>query len=287
MYVNDTSYGAGYTDEDSVCGFTVTIYEGGLYFFRAQSSWGKGWLDFLYEDSNNVTFAIIAEAKPVFLLFTVQPEEFRQDTPITLRATVFNATSNQPLPGFEVWFYWCAENGTCGTVGHDLTNMEGVVSVSWTYPDDGGVYVFWACVNDAQQIVSSPVQLTVGKATRLLLTVTRDESSAGHVVCGWLKWGSSGVADKTVKIKVNETGYSVNTDGSGYFSLSLNLQPENNTQTAYMIVANFEGDEAVNAMAWTYMLDGSRYAACTTVQYGFKPASNTTWLTVEPQTADG
>jgi hypothetical protein len=53
-----------------------------------------------------------------------------------------------------------------------------------------------------------------------------------------------------------------------------------------LTVASFEGDEAVNAMAWTYMLDGSRYAACTTVQYGYKPVSNSTTLTVLLQATD-
>jgi hypothetical protein len=40
----------------------------------------------------------------------------------------------------------------------------------------------------------------------------------------------------------------------------------------------------LNATAWAYTLDGQPYAACTTIQYGFKPSSHTTTLTVEPQT---
>jgi hypothetical protein len=45
----------------------------------------------------------------------------------------------------------------------------------------------------------------------------------------------------------------------------------------------FDGDEPCNDTAYGYTPNGTEYAICTTVQYGFKPASNATWLTVEPQ----
>jgi hypothetical protein len=53
--------------------------------------------------------------------------------------------------------------------------------------------------------------------------------------------------------------------------------------TSYNIRAVFEGDEPCNATAYGYTPNGTEYAVCTTVQYGFKPSSNNTWLTVEPQ----
>ncbi len=40
----------------------------------------------------------------------------------------------------------------------------------------------------------------------------------------------------------------------------------------------------MNVAIWTRMLDGTRYAACTTMQYnGYKPSANTTMLTVDPR----
>jgi hypothetical protein len=64
--------------------------------------------------------------------------------------------------------------------------------------------------------------------------------------------------------------------------LSLNLKPVNNNATVYNIAASFEDTATppLSATAWAKTLDGQDYAACTTVQYGYKPAYNTTTLTV-------
>lgn len=66
------------------------------------------------------------------------------------------------------------------------------------------------------------------------------------------------------------------------FSLSFALQPKDNKPTLYIISASFEGDLPLNATAWAYTVNGQRYPACTTIQYGFKPSNNMTTLTVEP-----
>jgi len=44
-----------------------------------------------------------------------------------------------------------------------------------------------------QGIVGNPVQLTVGKTTRLLLNAARDLSGSNHTIEGWLKYGSTAV----------------------------------------------------------------------------------------------
>lgn len=139
-----------------------------------------------------------------------------------------------------------------------------------------------------QGIASNPVQLTVSKSTRILLNVTKDDSSSEHLVEGWLVWKSFGVSGKTIKVKVNETDYTVMTGSGGYFSLSLNLQPKDDKATTYIVTASFE-DEAtqpINATAWACTLDGQQFAACTTIQYGFKPSSNMTTLTVDPRVTE-
>jgi hypothetical protein len=289
LYVNDTYQNCTGTDDNGTCTFEVTIFEEGLYFFRAWFHWSEEcvddeYVDGLYQDSNNATFVIVAEAEPVFILFTVQPEELTPDTSVTLSATVLNATSNDPLPDFWVWFYWCAENGTCGTVGHDFTNTEGVASVPWIYPDDGSVYVFWASVNDAQQIVSSPVTLTVGEATRLSMNVEPGDGF-NHVISGRLLCDGVGVADEQVVIKVNGTIVDVvTTAGDGGYSTTLNLQPVDNEPTSYQVEAVYYGDDALNLTGLATLPDDTEYAVCTTLQYfGYKPSSNTAMLTVEPQ----
>lgn len=283
IYMNDTWQGAGFTEEDGICSFSITIYVSGLYFFRAQFSWGEEYLDVLYEDSDNVTFVIVAEAVPVFVLFEVQPGEFAPGTPVTLSATVLNATSNLSLQGFEVWFYWYANNGTMGIVGSDVTDTQRIASVTWTYPE-GGVYIFWARVSEAQQVVSSPVTLTVGKKTELSMNVEKGDgfnyTFSGRLLCSGVP-----VANKQVALKVNGTVVAVAvTSGDGGYSVALNLQVVDDKPTSYQIEVVFYGDDALNLTGYAVTPNGTEYAVCTTLQYfGYKPACNATWLTVEPQ----
>lgn len=205
-------------------------------------------------------------------------------TTATLDLTVFDETSGERLKDCRVWFYWCAQNGTCGTVGYDLTNTDGVASVPWAYPDDGCVYVFWACVNDAQQIVSSPVTLTVGKTTRLSMNVEQGEGF-NYTFSGWLLCDGSPVDHEPIEVKVNGTslGY-VETGPDGGYSFWISLQPAENNPTSYQIELIYHGSNALNLTALATTPDGTEYAVCTTIQYfSYKPTSNTTWLTVEPQ----
>jgi len=53
-----------------------------------------------------------------------------------------------------------------------------------------------------------------------------------------------------------------------------------------MISASFEGDSSNTATAYAYTPYGDQYAICTTVQYGYKPSSNSATLTVEPQATE-
>ena len=51
-------------------------------------------------------------------------------------------------------------------------------------------------------------------------------------------------------------------------------------------VGVFEGDAPSNATAYAYTPNGTEYAVCTTVQYDYKPAVNSTVLTVWPQSTE-
>jgi hypothetical protein len=140
-----------------------------------------------------------------------------------------------------------------------------------------------------QNVVSSIVQLTVGTSTTLLLNVTRDFDSTRHVFTCELQSGGSLVTQrKTVTLKLNSTVYSnTTTNGVVMFVLWLSPQADSN-QTVYNVVASFAGDSASTATASMTLLNGTSYAVCTTTQYNtLKPSSNSTSITVTPQTTMG
>jgi hypothetical protein len=114
-----------------------------------------------------------------------------------------------------------------------------------------------------------------------------DKSTTAHLVEGWLVCGSQGVPNENVTTTVNGESFQNTTGPNGYFNLTLNLQPEctNGTyqNTTYTITASFAGDQPLNATAYDNTLDGEQYPECTTVQNGYEPSSNSTVLTVTPQ----
>jgi hypothetical protein len=67
-----------------------------------------------------------------------------------------------------------------------------------------------------------------------------------------------------------------------YNNARSNLPPVNNEATGYQVQVIFEGDDCSSATAYSNV-NGTDYAVCTTIQYGYKPSSNSTMLTVEPQ----
>ncbi|RLC79248.1 MAG: hypothetical protein DRJ03_23830 [Chloroflexi bacterium] len=283
LYINETYYGAGYTDAEGYMWFEVTIYEQSIYFFRLQFYWPDAW-DILYQNSNNVTFTIIAQVQPVFIELTVEPVEFEPGTTLTFRAKILNASSNGPLEGFEVFFYWLADDGSSGLIGTDVTDAEGVAIIHWTYPDDGKAYVFYAYVSEAQKLATNPVQLTVGKPTTLTLNVEQGENYE-FTIYGKLESEGVGVAGKQIVIRVNGTAVAVAETGQdGSYAVTLTLKPENNQPTLYQVEAIFYGDEALNFTLIDTLPDETETPIFITLQYfGYKPSTNTAWLTVEPQ----
>ena len=62
------------------------------------------------------------------------------------------------------------------------------------------------------------------------------------------------------------------------------FQPVDYKPTLYNVKAVFEGNDPQNVTSYLYTPNGTKYAVCTTLQYfPYKPASNTTILTIEPQ----
>jgi hypothetical protein len=291
MYMNDTWKNCTATDENGTCTFEVDVGKG-MCFFRAwfhysEECAGAEGLDVNYTDSNNVTFVIYAEAEPIFMFFDVQPNDPTLGSPATLSATVYDAMSNEPKSDCLVWFYWCADNGTCDTVGSDYTNGDGVASVSWIYRDDGRTYVFWARVHDKQQIVSSPVMLTVGEATALSMSVEADEGF-DYNFSGTLLCNGNPLDQEPIEVKANGTslGY-VKTRSDGSYSFLVTLPPADNMPTDYQVELVYHGSDSLNLNGLATTPDGTEYAVCTTLQYfPYKPASNCIMLTVKPQSTE-
>jgi hypothetical protein len=97
--------------------------------------------------------------------------------------------------------------------------------------------------------------------------------------------GGSAVVGRPLHVYVNNTLKANVTTGDphGNFSLTLNLPSVNDQPTTYNVQASFQGDNPSNATAYGYTPNGTQYAVCTTVQYGYKPSLNSTCLTVKPQ----
>jgi hypothetical protein len=103
----------------------------------------------------------------------------------------------------------------------------------------------------------------------------------------FLTGDSQGIAGRTVKL--SQTEYANITDTSNLTRIVLWLSPQaNNNQTAYNVVASFDGDGTSTATASLTLLNGTAYTVCTTLQYNsYKPSSNSTTITVTPQTTTG
>jgi hypothetical protein len=287
-------YRISYADGLGFVSFVWAPPTNGTYVIKA--SYFPSGFPFLPDYSPCETFVCVtAITVPLAVLFSVSRSEFEVGAGLNLNATVLYASNNSRVNNgyvINVGFWNCSSDGTVSFVG-SVAAGNGEAILYTTYPNDGKAHAFMAKVipeagaKIPQGIVCSPVQLTVlAENTKLLLNVTREESSSKHSICGWLKTGAGlGVSGKQVKIKVNDTEFLPSpTNASGYFSTSIDFAAKDNQPTLYMITASFEDTtQPLQATAWAYTLDGDPYAACTTIQYGYKPAANSTMLTVEPQ----
>jgi len=167
--------------------------------------------------------------------FSVSPKDFVPNTSILLNATVLDLRYNNTryTPSCNVDFFEVNPNGGETKLGTNDTS-NGVALWRLDYPSGTVARAYKAIIVSAegtpQNIASSPVQLTVGTATRLLLNATRDFNSTRHVFNAKLLSGSSGVSSKTIKLKLNQTEYGNTTDADGLaqFVLWLSPQAENN-----------------------------------------------------------
>lgn len=221
------------------------------------------------------------------VLFDVSPKDVEPGQTVTLNATLIRADTNTTLTGYTptVRFYDISSSDA-ENKHNETDNEDGKIYYSLTYPNDGYAHAFKAEVISIilggnllpQSIVSNPVQLTASKTTHLFLNVTRpDPASTNHHFFGNVTWNGAAVPNRAINVTLNETLYVFRgkTDANGCFAFDVDLKPVSGAATPYEVLASFEDNVtiATNCTAWSKTPDGQDYPACTTVQYGYKPAS--------------
>jgi hypothetical protein len=191
-------------------------------------------------------------------------------------------------------------NGTSNHVGQQQsqpqyveTGQDGVASVVWQYPSDGSICTVNASVKSSDSILNwtlaiQPVTLTVGNETQLLLQAWRDPSGIGHTICAQLVNGSGyPLSSQNVTLTVNGTAYALPpTNGRGYVTLHLALQPGDTSANMYEVMATFNGTNPRSFSINGTDPYGDQYAMCTTNQYDLRPSTNSSTLAVLLQTTD-
>ncbi|MGB8780028.1 MAG: hypothetical protein WCD81_05195, partial [Candidatus Bathyarchaeia archaeon] len=285
--------------------YGTTVVIGAVEFNWTVPPYGSGTYDVtaMFNGDTNycpcqTSMIVNASAVPLGVLFSVTPDEFENGTNVLLNATIIDPSTGAPFTSqnVNVNFYNVDSNGVQQKLGTNSTGNTGMAFWSLNYASNGNAYAYKADINAdsvsgvlRQGIASSPIQLTVGNATVLLLNVSRGISSTNHTIESQLLSDGTGVPNETVTITVNGQSFQNKTDPNGYFNVSIDLEPEcPNGTTAYQnvtytITASFAGDNPSNATAYDNTLDGSSYAECTTTQYCYEPSTNTTALTVNPQ----
>jgi hypothetical protein len=197
-----------------------------------------------------------------------------------------------------VQFYDVDANGYVKSLG-SVPTSTGVATLPVQYNSSGTLAHAYKAVakltGGTIQVISNPVQLTVGCNTTLLLNVTRDFDSTRHVfLFRLLSSGGSSVYHKNITLTLNNTVYSseqypsLRTNPAGYAWIALYLTPPAGGNLTYNEVASFAGDSASTATATMTTLNGTTYDVCTTTQYSSdEPCSNSTSITVTPQTTTG
>jgi hypothetical protein len=293
FYVDGALQGSGSTDTNGLVSFSgwtppaagtyaVTACFGGTRFFSPC----------------NVSVCVTAQVVPVGVDFNVSSSEFAPGTGLTLTAKLINLETGDVMPNFIVQFCYNDSGGNSRVLYTGTTDSNGVATYQWPYPSNGVAYAFYAQAgatlsNQPQNMASSPVQLTVGLNTTLLLSVSRLNGSNTQVFMARLVNGAGvGLANRLLTLELNDTEheYNATTNQTGNATWTLQLSPQaNDSATIYNIAVSFAGDTPVrNAAVYLTSPDGTKCAISTTIQYtSYKPSANSTSILVWPQTTTG
>lgn len=128
------------------------------------------------------------------------------------------------------------------------------------------------------------MNLEVRHETKLLLWVERFATSK-HVFHGRLLTKSGSVVDgKAVKAYLNGSllDETLITNTTGYFSFERNFDPGEG-KVFYSLEVVYEGSDNMTATLNGTGFMGDPYIVCQTIQFDYKPSSNMTSITIEPQ----
>jgi len=293
-YWNGTLYtctGSSKTSDSGAVNFTWNAAD--LGSFSVHASFGG---DTSYASCE--AYALVSvNVLSLSVLFSISPSNFTPGQTVTLNATIMDPLTNS-RSNHRAWvkFFNFSSDGS-KTLGYSFSDEYGVALCSTFYPSDGKAYAFNATILNCtiqgvnlnvSNVVGSPVQLSVGSNTTLSLNVSSTSSPSQYKISGWLKSGISGLGNRLVILKINDTvvgsQLTDNFEGwRGYFSFVHDFPAVNNAGTTYTVSVSFNGTNAVSASATSITLGGSNYAMCTTIQYGNQPCSNSAMLTVDPQ----
>jgi hypothetical protein len=299
-YGNRTAYagcsGSNTTLPNGIMSFSW--YTGDVGAFSVHAFFG-GTADYLSCDG----YALVnVSTLPLSVLFSVSPAEFVPGDQVTLNATIIDPSTGSPSShtvGVNFFDFPSGGSNPCLLGSSYANSYNGGIALYTVpnYPTDGKAHAYSAVIvnctdqgvtSTVSNVVSSPVQLTVGSNTTLSLTVSNTSSPSQYRVGGWLMSGYTGLGGSNVRVKVNDTdlGSLVTLDHPGccgYFSFVRDFPAVNNSPTTYTVTVSFNGEDSLSASATSTAPDGTSYAACTTTQFNLKPSSNMTVLTVTPK----
>jgi len=270
-------------------------------FSWSTNSSGIHYINVTYDGDENykpdyVFFAAKAKASPVSLNFDVSPAAFEAGTSVNLWAMAINPLTGQPLSNLKIefWEYGSGSGSLVNGEDYYITDGNGVATTSWQYPDNGTVFAVVARVKSGQALANvtlatRPVTLNVGVETKLWLWVERGSTDTDHTVYARLARASDpecGVANQTLKLDVNGTGYALRTGSDGRATQPLNLVAVGTKSTMYQISAVFEGAGFKTKNLIVTDPYGHDYVVCTTMQWDFKSSQNCVTLMVEAPKTD-
>ena len=293
-YWNGTLYtctGSSITSDSGAVSFTWNAPDVGSFSVHASFGGDRSY-------ASCEAYALVSvNVLSLSVLFSISPSNFTPGQTVTLNATIMDPLTNS-RSNHRAWvkFFNFSSDGS-KTLGYSFSDEYGVALCSTFYPSDGKAYAFNATILNCtilgvnlnvSNVVSSPVQLSVGSNTTLSLNVSSTSSPSQYKISGWLKNGTSGLGNRLVSLKINDTvvGSQSTDDFEGWrgcYSFVHDFSAVNNASTTYTVAVSFNGTNAVSVSAMSTVLGGSNYAMCTTVQRSNRPCSNCTTLTVDPQ----
>jgi len=236
----------------------------------------------------------IVQASSVSLSFDVDPTEFEVGDTVSLRVRAINPLTLQPLDNVPIEF-WQDGYGYGTLVGGQCyyADGNGVATANWVYPTNGVAHTIVAKVADGQPVANvtlsmQPITLTVGVETQLWLTIERSSTSTNHTIIARLikARDSTPLSNQSIKLEVNDAVYTLTTNGTGHVKQALKLEAVGGQATTYQVKATFDGANPQTRNLTVADQLGQNYVVCTTMQYGYKPSSNSASLTVEPPKTD-